>query len=372
MSNADSGHRPTASVFFDPVVYLLGRHSGFKPYVGVSHEAIRDDALRLAGIDPANSPWPLRDSSSKSKDGLYRRVHFAWRNQCEQHCGNKPSLCGRPIIGGRGTWALTVDGVARARELREKYDGLLILSGPNPTAVYLGENFNKLWGRITLHLRRKMPKSDVLDKVEDHAANWFERVMQRDGLRSRLDQGKPPAPSQACAWARKSAYTDIRNEGREPVCRVFHGALTKPEIPLHDVSNWVERVIPRTINDSDRLSGGRYAEHSEDDDSQGNMIENLADEFSFEDEFADSNAFDHVLSRLSEIIHEELDDEMDPAWHEQVMLDRFVRDMTVREIAEAHGMSDDQRNRVSRAIDKVRDVMQKARDVGEFDEFLTP
>lgn len=372
MKNVDPGQRPTAASLFDPVVYLLGRHSGFKPYVGVRCEAIRDDALRLIGIDPESCPWPLKDTSSRAKDGLYRRVHFAWRNQCVKHCGTRPSLCGRPITGPRGCWALTVDGVARAKELRAKYDGQLILSGPNPTATFLAENFEKIYGRITLHLRRKMPKSDTLDKIEDHASNWMERVIQRDGLRSRLTAGKAPAPSQMCAWARRSAYTDIRNEGREPVCRVFHGALTKRELPLYDVTNWVERVIPRTINDSEHLSGSRYAEHSEDDDAAGSTIENLADETSMEDSFADSEAFSQVLGRLSQILHDELDDDMDPEWHEQIMLDRFVRDMTVREIAEAHGMSEDERGRVSRAIDKVRDVMQKARDVGEFDEFLTP
>jgi hypothetical protein len=454
----EGSSRPKESEFYLPVLYLLGKLSCFKPFVGVSHEKIQDDVLRLAGyeleydhggtavsaVDAKGNKWPLRSTNSETRDGLYRVVHFAWYHQTSRYRKGRarPALCGKAFDGemnalriernalldvsddedevlrtksattrkrraiqaqieakkkllsaanlervehleeeirlvmkeGRGIWALTECGVREARELRAEYEGKLAMScGPNATAKYLGENYDRLRNRITLHLRRKMPRSDQFDKIDDHASTWIERIIARDGLRKRLEEGRTIAPSQACAWARRSAYTDIRNDGREPVCRVFHGALTKPEIGTYDPSNWTTEVMPRTINEGENLLVNTYTEHSE-DDHVGDMIDNLVDDHpssSVENAMLNSDAFDHVLGRLAKIIHEELDDSQDPAFHEQLVHDRYVKEMTLSEIAEAHGLTKKDEDRVNLALNRVRDLMLRAREEGVFDEFLT-
>lgn len=439
MTHAAPGPRPKESVFYDPMLYLLGKLTGFKPYVGVPQEAVKDDVLRLAGIDPENCPWPLESKSSKDRDGLYRIVHFAWYHQTRMYRPDSKAYCAKPLlpeldrleeevmkllgitdtesstlrdpkapakekqrirakikangeafgprrrarmaelkaemkkIGGRGNWALSERGVKRARELREKYEGRIVLSaGPNKTAQFIGDNFDTLYGRITLHLRRKMPRSEMFDKCDDHAMNWIERVIQRDGLRGRIEAGKSIPPSQVQAWARRGAYTDIRNEGREPVCRVFHGALTKPEIALYDPSNWTEVVIPRTINESENLAVNPYAEHSE-EDHIGDTIDNLRDDTpsaNVEASVAGEDAFQDVLGRVAEIIQEEIDPELDPALHQQLMVERYVKEMSLAEIAAAHGMDDERE--VTVGLNRVRDVMLRAREEGDFDDVILP
>jgi DNA-directed RNA polymerase specialized sigma24 family protein len=439
MKHAAPGPRPKESEFYDPVVYLLGRLTNFKPYVGVPHTIVRDDALRLVGIDPENCPWPLKDTSTKKRDGLYRVVHFAWYHQTRKYRRDSNALCGKPAYAiverlendlydlleltedesdllrdpyasvadkkrvkntmkqraraldsedteyhaalveeirelrakARGEWALTDLGVKRAKELRDKYEGKIVLSaGPNATAKYLGDNFERLYDRIAQHIGRKMPRSEEFGKVEDHVMNWMDRIIQRDGLRTRIESGKSIPPSQVQAWARRGAYTDIRNEGREPVTRTFHGALTKREIGLYDPSNWTEVVVPRTINSSENLGVNTYAEHSE-DDVLTDVMDNLQDDHvtaDVESAILDEDALDHALTRCASVLESQLDAGLDPAWHQQIMVEHFVKEMTAREIAEAHGIKSVRE--VSKSLNRVRAAMLRARDEGEFDEFI--
>lgn len=451
-----SAARPKESEFYAPLLYLLGKMTGFKPYVAVNHKAIQDDVLRLAGYkilldengeaeraaDTHGNTWPLRSEGSSDRNGLYRVVHFAWYHQTQQYRSRTPgrTYCGKvvnlqwdrlrmernkllgltddecEILRGRkasakrkiqrkmedaraklstakrirvdvvvaemkrlqqltrGQWCLTAEGAKKARELASRYEGKILLSEPNVTAKYLGANYDRLYDRITLHLRRKMPRSEMLGQIEDHAGNWITRVIARDGLRSRIEAGRGVAPSQVAAWARRSAYTDIRNAGREPVCRVFHGALTKPEIAAYDPSNWTTQVIPRTINESELLQVNTYAEHSEDDQAT-DPIENLVDDHplsSVESAVLNSDTFDLLLSRVSEILYDELDEKHDAAFHTQLAHDRFVKEMTLQEIVEAHGLADDEEDRVHAALTRVRVLMLRAREDGKFDDFLIP
>lgn len=397
MTTTALGARPKESLFYPAVVYLIGKLTNFQPYVGIDHALIRDDVLRLAGFtllynddddsvterEPIAATdgtyvWPLKDTSSRNRDGLYRVVSFAWYHQTRQYREECDALCCKPSdqnsIGKRGYWALTDLGAKKARALREIYEGQIVLSaGPNKTAKFLGENFDRLYGRITLHLRQKMARSEVFDKIDDHAMNWIERVIQRDGLRTRIEAGKSIPPSHVCAWARRGAYTDIRNEAREPVARVFYGALTPKEVREFAEINWTELVIPRTVNESDILCHNQYAAHSE-DDYVSDPIESVMDTHEsalVEDAVSNSDAFEHVLSLVSEIIADQIEEEADPEFHQQLVHDHFVKEMTVQEIAEAHGLDlDDHEDRIHMALGRIRDVMLDARNQGKLDEYL--
>lgn len=536
MKEVAPGQRPKESVFYEPVVYLIGRLTGFKPYQPVEKEQVENDAIRLAGYeliyedDPENPgtqvavaatdgnghTWRLKDTSTKQRDGLLRVVGFGWFHQTRHYRDSDSILCAKPVtpdieiqeglifdtlgvteeeeeilsdpqiltkrrkairremreveaqlserqaedaaelrreirelrsksrttaqeealeqaqsalydlLGvtqegreilhdstymrrrketirakmeerrallteeqrkilegaeevlsslkkeSKGKWALTELGARRAQELREKYEGKITLSaGPNATARHLGQHWNKYVDRIRQHLRRKMPRSAEFDKIDDHMMNYMVRVISRDGLRKRLEEGRTVPPSQLQGWARRSAYTDIRNEGRKPVCRVFSGALTKKEIPLYDPSNWTRVHTPRTINESETLSVNTYAEHGE-DDFVGDTIENLRDDTAsgnVENSVLDSAAFEGVLDRMSEVLVEDLGEDVDTDWYREIVLDRYVKEMTIREIAEARGLKGDDR-KVSVALNRVRDCMMQARDFGELDEFM--
>lgn len=114
--------RPTAKQFFDPLVKVLGRLTNFTPYIGVPYKSVLDPVLREVGIDPENSPWPLRGSKPL---GLYRIIGFAHRNQRPdlvsnksgrevRYSGHREAFC----LGlGRGLWGLTESGVERANYL---------------------------------------------------------------------------------------------------------------------------------------------------------------------------------------------------------------------------------------------------------------
>ena len=387
MSTAAPGQRPTESLFYGPVCYLIGKLTNFNPYVGVDHTLIRDDAIRLAGLDlirdedgtpthatDGTNTWPLHSTSSKVRDGLYRTVTFGWYHQTRKYREECDAVCARPIQAKRGEWALTELGAKRAKTLRKIYEGKIVLSaGPNETAQFLGENFERLYGRMTLHLRRRMQRSEMLDKVDDHAMSWIETVIQRNGLRKRIQEQKPIPPSQVCAWARNQAYTDIRNEADEPVCRIFHGALKKKEIAAREEVNWTEEVIPRTINESDLLCHNQYAAHSE-DDYVSDPIESLMDTHAtsmVEEAILGADAVGHVLQNVSQILAAEISDEFDPAFHQQLVEDRFVKEMSIREIAEAHGLDFvKNESKIKIALMRICDVMLGARDEGRLDEFL--
>jgi hypothetical protein len=363
--------RITAKSFYDPVVYLLGKRSGLRAYVAVPQEDIMDDALRLLGIDFAKLDRLPGDASSRIRKTLHRRVHWAWRNQRNGYCPTKQAaLCAKPRRRPslRGAWALTEKGVDRARDLRV-VDGLLIFNpSTNVSAEYLAKNFDEIYGRITSHLRRKMRRSEIFDKIDDHAMNWITRVIQRDGLRKYVDDGKKLPPSRICAWARRSAYSDIRNDGRQPVCRVFHGALTKREIDDYDASHWTTEHVPRMINHHEHVGANTYEEHENNVD--GNMIDVVADNMDVENAVLDSDAFEHTLGRISEIIMRDVED--DPEWHQQVVHDRFVKEMTLREIAKEHGLpSKEGCEKIECALARVQKLMLRARDEGALNDLLT-
>ena len=114
--------RPVASDLYDPLVYALGRLSKFRPYVGISRGVVRDKVLRLVGIDPQHSPWPLKSASTKKRDGLYRVIHFAWYHQTRRH--RIDPLCARGLARNNHVhgWALSLHGVEKAKRLRKRYD----------------------------------------------------------------------------------------------------------------------------------------------------------------------------------------------------------------------------------------------------------
>jgi len=102
--------RPTASFFYDAVILALGEKTCFLPQKEIPFEEVQDRVLELCGIDVNKSPWPL-----KGRSGLYRRVHYAFRNQRPDYSGkNRKSFTTQETPG---LWSLTEQGVIRAKEI---------------------------------------------------------------------------------------------------------------------------------------------------------------------------------------------------------------------------------------------------------------
>jgi hypothetical protein len=358
MTNA-APSRPTATTFHQSVVYLLGKLSGWKAYVSVPAEDVLDDALRLAGIDPETTDWQL-----EGREGLYRRVGWAVRNQCRTHCGKRPA---HTTIFDKNEWAVTALGLVEAKQLKAKFEGQIQLSsGPNLTAKWIDENYRALYERLHSYLGRKLPVSAQRSKVEDHIHTFFTNLINRDGLRSRIEEGQSIPYSQVCAWAKRSSISEFRDEGTEPVCRVNDGALTKKEQGDFDPSNWTVQVIPRSINQSEQLGVNTYAEHDF-DQSPAETMDFLADETDVEAEVLDVDAFHEALKAVGAALQAEISADKDWEWHAQLVRDRFIDGMTVKEIAEKYDID---RNKATVALGRIRKAVGRHREALEA-EFLT-
>lgn len=102
--------RPTASFFYEAVLLALGYKTSFEAQIGVAMDDVLDEVLQIVGIEPAASPWPL-----KGRQGLYRRIHYAFRNQREGYTGQSRMVL--TVQLRKGLWALSEQGAVRARQL---------------------------------------------------------------------------------------------------------------------------------------------------------------------------------------------------------------------------------------------------------------
>ena len=105
--------RITATDLSAPLLCVLAAHTNYQAGVPVDQRTIRDEVLGLAGVNTQTTSLPL-----EGREGLYRRVSFAFRNQTAKYCGVKrAAYC--QTSEQKGFWALTEAGVKRARELSQ-------------------------------------------------------------------------------------------------------------------------------------------------------------------------------------------------------------------------------------------------------------
>jgi RNA polymerase sigma factor (sigma-70 family) len=244
-------------------------------------------------------------------------------------------------------------GLAEAQTLRESFETPEVVevanpTGPNATSKWLEQHYRPLYARLHSYLGRKMPKSKELEKVDDHIQTFFTSLIRRDGLRTRIEEGKSIPYSQICAWARRSAITEIRDEGTEPVERM-KGSLTKKEHGMYDPTGWTEEVLPNKFN------------------------QKVHDDFEFEEgthdmeaEVLDKDAFHEALKAVGGALKSEISAEKDPDLHMKMLKDRFLMGMTVKEIAEKYGMD---RNKATVALGRIRKAVARHRAELE-EEFL--
>lgn len=436
----------TASYFFDALVFALAKKTEFKPYVSVSHTDVLPLVLATSGIDIEHPPLPLH-----GRKGLYRLIHFAYRNQTQGYCGTKIPLC---VRGENGQWSLTAEGVSRAMALIPKFytakvdpylealeqeiDGVLVREyasrleqeldfssrlesysndldqeiervcllpapvvtftvidmsqeiasfldekpkskpGKNLTSKWIDSKGSLLYERLRSYLERKLPRSLIMGKVDDHIQTFLTNLVRRDALAKRIESNTPIHISQVCAWARRSAYSDFRDEGRDPVTRTLHGALTRPEWSSYDVNEWCSDVTPMTINQTDKLRGGSVFSFGSEESSVDPM-DYLVSPDDTETVYEQEDSFQSTIGAIEKAISDHLRGrwKMDPhdpfllpkllLWaieervHHQFLIDRFVLNLSLTELGEKYSLP---QSEVFGYVNRIRKACKKAADKG--------
>jgi hypothetical protein len=228
------GIRPVPCVahFYEPILKVLGELTQYQANVFIPvTEELHCRILRALGIDPedlAQYGTPEEGWCHKGRGnpiGLQRKIVISYQRL---HFRHPYTVKGGPL----GHWALTPEGVARARELTPVPEPR-VGAEPNLTAKFFDKRLKEsktLLPLIRQTIRAKLPvsaSSSLL--IEDHLQNCLLRLIHRDALRTRILEGLPIEEHHIAQWAVRSAFTDIRNDGTEPLARERFGARTQRE-----------------------------------------------------------------------------------------------------------------------------------------------
>jgi len=113
---------------------------------------------------------------------------------------------------------------------------------------------SKLMRAMKAAVRSKCPISAQSDKVEDHIQEFLLKLVRRDGLRKKILAGDKITYSHLASYAVRSAWTDARNAGTEPVEREMYGARTERE--RREWGDTPLPELPQTKPDSRLIWGG--------------------------------------------------------------------------------------------------------------------
>jgi hypothetical protein len=240
----DSTGRPYPSDLFDSVIVAIARATSYKPDTVIDHWLVIPAALQHYGIDLKTTPF-RRDRPNPKVDpvGLDKRVRDAYRNLHKMdkngwfHASYSKAHGGFMTVAGTPKkWALTEAGVERAKQIDKRL--IRKMGGtPNFTGIWLGQQLqayggmqaSSLFKALASAIASKCPVSKSSGQVEDHVSEFILRQIHRDSLRDRIMAGKTPSVSHLCSYAVRSAFTDARNSGTNPVCRALYGARTETE-----------------------------------------------------------------------------------------------------------------------------------------------
>jgi hypothetical protein len=104
----------SASNFTDPLIQVLGKLSGYQAGTPISHKDTYAPIMELMGIKTVEEHG-FQDPNTKKRPFVTRWISWAYRNaRVPSNDGTDPAWT---VTGARGKWALTADGVARARQL---------------------------------------------------------------------------------------------------------------------------------------------------------------------------------------------------------------------------------------------------------------
>jgi hypothetical protein len=351
---------PRPKTFHDPLLKVLGTLSNHTASTAVPHDEVIRGVMVEIGVDPDNLPMGWRDRGSNRQIKAFDRVRWAVKSMR----GSKTPTIEQP---GRGLWALTAAGEQLARDL----NGIVILpvlapasrtetpkakrptTGPNETAVWLGEHLRPAAGHkeSDLHrmarsaLCRRLPVSANAGMIDDHIQNYWLKAIRLNSLRKLLQDGGKVPYSKVVAYCVNSGRTDARDMGTEPVCRELYGARTEKERR--------ERKDQPTPQFGDKPLGAW--------DTDGNMKSPDDADTTIDDTVMD---FDIIWSQVENVVH----DEKPQAWQRYSnILAMRARGLSTREIAAVENVS---RNRAASMLAEARRCVRKGATEGNLDGFI--
>jgi len=351
-----------------------------EPCVGVSRDEVCQQVAVLAGVDLTNPPWPVETKADDPK----RIIGFAFRSLREGYCGKSPYLViqtKRSAPAHDDVWGLSFAGAQASREVSgvtsvtslplprekptefapkvavivrapkirvKKADVISAVSVPakprrhqNETAKWVAARYPKLMKKMTQYLgSQRFAVSRQTQQIEDHIQHFLMNFIRRDALRSSFEQGKNVTLSHICTYLRNSVFSQIRDNARRPVCRVYHGARTAKERESYVSSeDWASRVyvpgpFPSFIRNDDGEERNFSMEHIPDYAPVQQVEERIA------------------YDKCSLVVREMLKRRSPSEGLELAILfeERWVMEMTVRECAERRGITRNQAQAKLRAI----------------------
>ena len=328
--------------FREPVLKVIGRLTAFRDGAYAFGQDVILGVLKEVGLDPEMLPDGL---TLDGRHGLTRGIQFAFRNQRAPHCGKKQVAY---TVQGDGNmlWGLTTEGVEKARTLcgNEK----------NATSLWLTRHYNEIQPIMLAAIRKRMVVSTRAGLAEDHLQGFFVKLVLRDGLASRIEAGLPIHATWLASCAVRSAITDIRDWGCNPVTREILGTRTDQErrrTPMEEAESI--GVVAQTSSQVVYMK----------QDGMTQLLD-VRDEAAVDD--AERRAtFAALWSRVGAAV-KAAKPLASPRYVHLYHLQ--LNGCRVEEIAKAEGLSG---HRVASMLADVRHAIQAAKERGEFDEFAS-
>jgi len=219
-------HPPSAGHFIPALLHQLYQATGGQVGVFVTDKPVLRATVLEAGFDISrlnqygqpSEGWRLW---GRTPDGVARR---AWRALQRLQKIPVPQVVRGPKYG---LWGLTEAGVEAAKALPR---------GSNLTATYLGRRMldtggptGTFYNTLAYAVIKKLPLSANRDRINDHVQTFLAKLITRDSLRGKLLAGERIQDSLLGTYAVRSAYSDCRDWGTEPIERELYGARTETE-----------------------------------------------------------------------------------------------------------------------------------------------
>lgn len=145
---------------------------------------------------------------------------------------------------GNWRWVLTEQGMAKAKEIYHFEEG------KNYTREWLNEHLKvsveqtepQLLKTLRLILRKEMKVSRRRNLIDDHINTFLCRIIRCDSLRNKILAKEKITYSLVALWATRSAYSETRHIGADPVGRTLYGAKTDIE---RNKPGYKESFVPK-------------------------------------------------------------------------------------------------------------------------------
>lgn len=304
---------PKPKEFKPALVKVLGQMTNNTPKVYVRSEDAIERVLAELGIPVDGCPWTMR-----GKPSVHRNIGYAYRNSKEGYKASNPFFVAST---DSGKWALNDLG---AQEAAKYNPGGSVPSGvvsepvmrsnkpispeDNRTLRWLNEQGTQFVEELKAFAAPRFPRSVQLSKIEDHVQTFLLELIAEDKIGGYHDRnGKWPKQTNVLSWWQRNSITSqLRAEGKEPVCMANHGAMTDSRRKAAEKgdTSWAKTPVgtPKVYtgtsdNPSLEFIGG---------DLEDEMVKQLDSDSFLEtvgrklDEFPDGDVYQQIMRGLSD------------------------------------------------------------------------